>query len=352
MKSRSSTKRIIPLIIALIAVGAAFVFYLRSSAVPKSRDYVEAVGVIEAAEVRLSAKTSGAIGWLCCREGDNINAGDEAARLDNRELLARLEERDAVLKGAVESLNAALTDVDNARAQSEAARFEQQGAQGEVRRITAFLDEAKAGYERAKSLFDEGFLTLKDIDGAKTSLDALLAQLDSAFARSLTAEANYRTSKAHIKSIEARVPVAAARKAQAEAEIKALKAALDDTVIRSPITGVAVYKAFEAGEFVRQGDGIYTVHDLKDIWARIDVEETDIGKIRLGQAAEVMPSGLTDKSYNAKVIEAGTVGGFATQRDVTRGRQDIKTFRVKAGIEKPDGRLKPGMTVNVRIYFR
>lgn len=351
MKSRISAKMIIPLIVALIGVGAAFL-YLNSSGSVKSKDYVEAVGVIEAAEVRLSAKSSGAIKWLCCKEGDNINAGDEAARLDNRELLARLEEREAVLRGAEESLNAALADVDNARAQSEAARFEQQGAQGEVRRITAFLDEAKADYERAKSLFDEGFVTRKDLDAAKTSLDALSAELDSAVARSLTADANYRTSRAHIKSIEARVPVAIAKKAEAEAELKALKAALDDTIVRSPITGVAAYKAFEAGEFVRQGDGIYTVHDLKDIWARIDVEETDIGRIRLGAPAEVRPSGLTDKSYNAKVIEAGEVGGFATQRDVTRGRQDIKTFRVKAGIETPDGRLKPGMTVNVRIYFR
>lgn len=351
MKSRISAKRIIPLMIALIGVGAAFV-YLNSSGSEKSKDYVEAVGVIEAAEVRLSARSSGAIKWLCCREGGNINAGDEAARLDNRELLARIEERDAVLKGAEESFNAALADVDNARAQSEATRFEQQGAQGEVRRITAFLDEAKAEHERAKSLFDEGFVTRKEFDAAKTSLDALAAQFDSAFARSLTADANYRTSRAHIKAIEARVPVAIARKAEAEAELKALKAALDDTIVRSPITGVAAYKAFETGEFVRQGDGIYTVHDLKDIWARIDVEETDIGKIRLGQGAEVRPSGLTDKSYNAKVMEAGEVGGFATQRDVTRGRQDIKTFRVKAGIEQPDGRLKPGMTVNVRIYFR
>ncbi|MCR4287882.1 MAG: hypothetical protein NUW09_07710, partial [Deltaproteobacteria bacterium] len=123
MKSRISAKRMIPLMIALIGVGVAFV-YLNSSGSEKSKDYVEAVGVIEAAEVRLSARSSGAIKWLCCREGDNINAGDEAARLDSRELLARVEEREAVLKGAGESFNAALADVENVRAQSEAARFE------------------------------------------------------------------------------------------------------------------------------------------------------------------------------------------------------------------------------------
>ncbi|MDO8426936.1 MAG: hypothetical protein Q7T24_05425, partial [Deltaproteobacteria bacterium] len=67
--------------------------------------------------------------------------------------------------------------------------------------------------------------------------------------------------------------------------------------------------------------------------------------------ADVIAAGMPERVFAGRITEIGAVGAFATQRDVTRGRSDIKTFRVKAGVEKPEGLLKPGMTVKVRIYF-
>lgn len=125
---------------------------------------------------------------------------------------------------------------------------------------------------------------------------------------------------------------------------------LEDTEVASPIDGVVVNKAFEAGENVPAGAPVYTIFDLKNIWARVDVEETDAVKIKLGGPAKVTAPGLVGREFDASVIEVGSVAEFATQKDVTRGRQEIKSFRVKAGVSNADGLLKPGMTVEVRFY--
>ena len=107
------------------------------------------------------------------------------------------------------------------------------------------------------------------------------------------------------------------------------------------------YALTEEGEIASPGNPVYTIHNLQRVWARVDVEETDIGRIRLGDKAIVLAGALPDRRFEGEIIEIGQEGEFATQRDVSRGRQDIRTFRVKVLIKKPEGLLKPGMTVVV-----
>lgn len=347
MQLKKGLKPVALAAVTAVVLAAAYLFVFKKEAPP---DYIEATGIIEATEVDLTSKISGRIVELCCREGGKVSSGQAAVRLDSAELSARMEQARAEVLGASRSINESRVSLENAKAQTESAGYDAQAAAAEVDRVKALRDEARENLDRAKGLFKDGYIAKKDLDAAQAAFDSTNAMVNGAVSRMNAAQANLRTAQINIKAARARINTQGAQKAQAEAQVKVLQAQLDDTIIKSPIDGIIVYKAFETGELVSPGASIYTVDDLNNVWARVDIEETQLEKIRLGSPVKITP-GDWSKSFTGKVIEIGEVGGFATQREVTRGRPDIKTFRVKAGIEGPQGLLKPGMTVKVRIFF-
>jgi HlyD family secretion protein len=127
---------------------------------------------------------------------------------------------------------------------------------------------------------------------------------------------------------------------------------LADTVIRAPISGIVVNKALEVGEWVTPGTPILTVDDMSTIWARVDVQETDLGSIRIGDPAQVALTTRPPQIYNGSVMAIGQEGQFATETDVRRGRQDIRTFYVKVRVLQAGNDLKPGMTAEVSFTRR
>lgn len=340
-------KSIVIAAVLLFLIAAAYILLYREKA---PEDSIASVGVIEATEAEIASKISGRIEWLCCREGDSIEAGASAIRLDARELRARVAEGGAAVAAATEAIEEARVSLENSRVEREALSHEVEAARAEVERTRALANEAKENLARAEGLFKDGYIAKRDLDAARASYDSNAAQLGSATARLRGAEANLRNAAVSIRAAQTRIKAAAARREQAAAEADVLKAQLDDALIISPLNGIVSYKAFEAGEYINPGAVVYTVYDPNDLWARVDIEETHIQNIKIGSAAEIVPAG-GGKSLSGKVIEIGEAGGFATQRDVTRGRPDIKTFRVKVGIQDPQGIVKPGMTVNVKIKF-
>jgi RND family efflux transporter MFP subunit len=156
-----------------------------------------------------------------------------------------------------------------------------------------------------------------------------------------------------VASVEARddaaskVQVARAAVASAEAQVSYYQDQLRDTEIRSPLDGVVVYEALKVGEWVTPGAPILTVDDLSTIWARVDVQETEIAALRLGDPARITLPGHPPVELPGRIMAIGQEGEFATERDVRRGRQDIRTFSVKVRIEGGAEAAKPGMTAEV-----
>jgi len=138
---------------------------------------------------------------------------------------------------------------------------------------------------------------------------------------------------------------AAVQAAQANREY--YKDQLADTVVRSPISGVVVSKNLQVGEWINPGTPILTVDDLSTIWARVDLEETQLGFIQVGSSAQVMLSTQPPTVIRGQVMAVGQEGQFATETDVRRGRQDIRTFYVKVRLLQAGGVAKPGMTAEV-----
>jgi HlyD family secretion protein len=133
----------------------------------------------------------------------------------------------------------------------------------------------------------------------------------------------------------------------AQGEVRLYSDQLADTVVRAPISGVVVSKNLEVGEWVTPGTSVLTVDDLSTIWARVDLEETDLGWIRIGTAAQVVLPTKPSLTYTGRVMAIGQEGQFATETDVRRGRQDIRTFYLKVRVLQASGEVKPGMTAEV-----
>jgi HlyD family secretion protein len=341
-------KFIIPAVL-IILFGIIVFVYSRSDSPSKKGETIETTGLIETTEVEISPKITEKIVWLCCREGDIVSKGSPLIRMDKEELKARLDERKAMLKGAEAGYDTAKANLENAEARVESAMAEIKVAESEVERIKAIFEEARDNFNRISELFRQGYASKKDMDSARALYDSTNAQFNAAIAKRRSLEAALSTAKAGFRAAEAQVKYSDANIDEAQAQLKVIETQLKDTELLSPIEGVIAYKSFEEGETVPSGKSIYTIYDLKKIWARVDIEETEAGRLKLGDSAIVKTDALPDKGFDGEIIEIGKEAEFATQRDVTRGRQDIKTFRVKVAIKNPDGILKPGMTVMVRF---
>jgi HlyD family secretion protein len=302
MKTR--TIIILFVLITLVLSFAAFPFFKK----PPESNYIERVGVIEATEVHLSSKISERIQALPFEEGDAVPVNAVAVRLDAREIAAEVAQAEANVQRGEAGLI-------NARAQIEKAK--------------ASLEDAKRNLNRLSSLRQEGLVSDSEWDKAQTGLELAGAELKAA-------EAEARSAMAELKQRQANLNLA---------QIRA-----KETEIHAPIGGIVTLKAFEVGEMISPGVTILTLIDPNSVWARVNLEEGEVGKVRVGGRAEIVVDSVPNRTFEGKVSEVGAEGGFATQRDVTRGRQDIKTFRVKVRALSPEGLLKPGMTAKVRIF--
>jgi len=138
---------------------------------------------------------------------------------------------------------------------------------------------------------------------------------------------------------------AAAAAQRAKANVR-----LQYTEVTAPIAGIIDVRAVRQGEYVNPGQAIVTLINQDDLWIRVDVEESYIDRIRVGDKLRmVMPSGA---EREGTVFYRGVDASFATQRDVSRTKRDIKTFEVRLRADNADRRLAVGMTAYVLLPLK
>jgi HlyD family secretion protein len=134
---------------------------------------------------------------------------------------------------------------------------------------------------------------------------------------------------------------------QARAAAAETATQLGYTKIYAPIDGIVSVRVAKQGEVVAQGSPIVVIVDVDHLWVRADVEESYIDSVRFGQTLHVrLPSGDV---LQGQVFFKGVENDFATQRDVSRTKRDIKTFAIKVSLPTDDGRLFTGMTATVLL---
>jgi HlyD family secretion protein len=149
-----------------------------------------------------------------------------------------------------------------------------------------------------------------------------------------------------------RSQVQAMQHSQAAAAAQSSKAdvRLAYTEIRAPIDGQVDVRAVRAGEYVSPGQPVVTLVNPDDLWVRADVEESYVERVRTGESLAVrLPSGVERPGV---VFYRGVDAAYATQRDVSRTKRDIKTFELRLRVDNHDRALAVGMTAYVALPVR
>ena len=230
-------------------------------------------------------------------------------------------------------------------------------AEAQVRAARASLAQAQANYDhqqadtsRTVALAQQGIMSEQAKDDAVTSLQAAKAAVDAARENVAAAEASLRQARAHelLTAVAARtVDSTRDEVANARALADQAKVELGYAQVFAPVSGKVNVLAARQGEVVAAGAPIVTIMDLTQTWVYAPLPETQADAVQLGDSLRVvMPSGAT---VQGKVIDKAAEADFATQRDVSARKRDIKTVQIKLLIDNPDERFVPGMTAEVYI---
>jgi HlyD family secretion protein len=314
------------------ALLAAFVLLTACSRRDGSRtDELVLSGNIEVTEAQLGFKVPGRVAERLVSEGDRITKGQLAARLDDAEQREELTLRRAELSGA----EAALAALEAGSRPQEIAAAEATLHSAEAERDRSRLDFARQQELRAKDAI------------ADRELEASQSGLKVAEARVAEASERFKLVQAGPRSED--VAQGRARVEQARAAVALAETQVDNTRLVSPLTGIVLSHVIEPGEYVAPGTPIVTVADIAHVWVRAYVNQTDLGRVRLGQTIAVHTDTFPNKSY------PGIVGFIAAEAEFTpkmvqTTKERVKlVFRIKIDLANPNGELKPGMPADAVI---
>ncbi len=221
-------------------------------------------------------------------------------------------------------------DLDAARSAVAVARSTLLAQQAEVGRTKVNLAEAQRDFDRKKMLVEKTFISPAELDRAKTLLEATREQL--------------RAVEAQIKVNESQVESALAAVKQREALLKQAQVDLERTIIRAPVDGTVILRNVDAGQTVAaslQAPVLFTIaQDLRDMQVEAAIDEADVGRLRVGQAASFTVDAFQRRSFSGEIRQI---------RKSPQNVQNVISYIVVISASNPDLSLLPGMTANVRI---
>jgi len=311
-------------------------------------------GIVTTNDVIVSPQIGGQIAQLLVKEGDTVKRGQLVAVIAPDELkadTAYYEQNVAGLASQVRESEATLRFQERQTAdQIRQAESTLASTESQVEAAAADVESARLTYTRTQDLLKKQVISQQELDQARTAaaaaqakLDALKKQVDAQRAAVALARANAEQVQLRRSQVATSEHMAAAASAQrAKADVR-----LTYTEIHAPIDGIVDVRAVRVGEVATAGQPLVTLINPDDLWVRADVEESYIDRVRIGDAITVrLPSGA---ERSGTVFYRGVDASFATQRDVSRTKRDIKTFEIRLRVDNADRRLAVGMTAYVLL---
>jgi len=345
-------RRLLLLLLLLIPIGGALYYFF--GRVPSE---IVLTGIVTTDDVRVSAMMQGRIADLKVNSGDIVKKGELLARIQPQESEADVEfyhKTEKASAAAVEEAKAELKLLEmQTREQIRQAQANLETSQAQARQADADLENARLTFNRARNLRKQGANSQQDLDQARTSYQSARAHADSTHKQVQSAQAALALAKANEEQIGVRraaLQASSDQLAAAGAQTEAAKIRLGYTEVHAPIDGIVDVRAALQGEVVDPGQTIVTLVDPDNLWVRADVEESYIDRIHLGEKLQVrLPSGSTRE---CTVFFRGVDADYATQRDVSRTKRDIKTFRIRLRCDNTDRSLALGMTAYVTLPLK
>ena len=285
-------------------------------------------GVIEApTQAKVAPTIPGEIVFLKLEEGDTVKEGEVIAKLDVAAIDAEVEAVEATIKVAEANL---------ARIRGGARPQESAEAQAVVEKAKAALMERKQDLDRYQKLFDSQSATLKELEAVQAQYKMAQQEVERAQQRLGLIDAGARSDD---------VDIARRKLDEARSQLKGLQTRRDKTLIKAPITGTVVKKLAYRGEVAMPGVPLVHLVSLEHLDAVLNVEETYIDGIQVGDAAEVSVDAIPGKNFNGKVLFISPVSSEQLKLSLLKEEEDTKRFHVKIRVEAGGARLRAGMSV-------
>ena len=342
-------KRRIPLLIGAVIV--VVVLYLSFRPHPRE---ITLTGIVTTDEVIVSPQIQGRLQQLLVNRGDTVTSNQLLAVLQPQEWKADMAyfantERQSGAQVAVAEADLKFQESQTSN-QIRQAEANLASTEAQVNQAEADFENAGLNFKRQEDLYKRGVEAVQSYDQARTANESAKARVDSLRKQVLAAEAALAVSKASAQQVIARGATLEANKHQqaaAAAQQEKAQIRLDYTQLRAPIDGVVDVRAALEGEVVNQGQAVVTLINPDNLWVRVDVEETYIESIKAGDRLKVrLPSGAV---LDGTVFYRGADADYATQRDVSRTKRDIKTFEFRLRCDNRDRRMALGMTAYVTV---
>ncbi len=325
-------KKLIILVILVIAVGIGIYIY-KNRRTPESNS-IRVSGNIEITDVEASFKIPGRVEERMVSEGEAVQAGQVVARIDSQDLARETAQRRAQVAAA----QAALAEL---RAGSRPEEIAQ--AEAVLERTRADGARARLEFERQKKLYEREVISTREFDQARTAFDA--AEARSRETRESLALVRQGPRKEKID--QAGAALDQARQALALAETR-----MGYATLYSPTSGVVLSENVEAGEFVSPGTPVLTIGDLKRVFLRAYINETDLGRVKTGQTVRIRTDTFPGKTYEGRISFMASQAEF-TPKNIQTQKERVKlVYRIKVDIPNPNLELKPGMPADGEILLR
>jgi multidrug resistance efflux pump len=338
------------LILGLLTVGSLIWYFYT---VRPTTD-LQLIGTVDANEVVVSSKISGRIQTLMVDEGQQVQAGQLIAVIESNDLEAARNAAEATASSQKGKLGESVVTERQTRGETSSATV---NAEALLKSARATLAQAQANYDHQQAdtsrtvlLAQQGIMSQQAKDESATSLQAMKAAVDAARENVAAADAALRQARAHelLSTVAARtVDSTRDQVKNAQALADQAKVQLGYAQVFAPVSGKINVRAARQGEVVAAGAAIVTIMDLTQTWIYAPIPETQADAVQLGNSLRVvMPSGAT---LWGKVINKAAQADFATQRDVSSRKRDIKTIQLKLLIENSGEKYVPGMIAEVYI---
>jgi HlyD family secretion protein len=293
----------------------------------------------------VTANSFGEIVELRVKEGDQVKKGQLLMRTEDVQQGADV---DAMQAG----LNTEKADVQQGASAVESAAAAMKTAQADYEQAQAKLKQTKDDYARGEQLFKDSLIAQQVYDQRRSDYEVAQAQAQSAQSR-------VNQSKSQYQSAIFSRDMATARMAQSRAQLVRATDVRSKTIYTSPIDGIITSLPVHLGENVvtgiqnAAGSVLFQVSDLSVITAEVQVDETDIVNVKLGQPAEVNIDAIPNKTFTGKVTQIGqsavsrTTGQTATNSSTSA--QEAKDFKVVVTLNNPPPGLRPGLSTTAKI---
>src|SRR5579864_3323731 len=270
-------------------------------------------------KVEVKSKASGIVKKLYVEYGDTVKQGQLLAQLDKIEIEAQVEQSRAALAAAEANLTSSQADFERAKVDAEGPD----------------VPLLKRAYDRAVNMAKDGVVSTSALEDAQKNYEMSLNKQN--------------VSKAQVTVLKAKIAQSQAVVAEDEANLKQLEEQLSYTDIVSPIDGIVLSRDVQMGDAVSSilvlGSSatlVMTLGDTSEVYVKGKVDESDIGKVYLGQPARIKVESFKDKTFNGKVTKISPMG---VEKD------NVTTFEVRVSIQNPGGELKAEMTANAEIIL-